>query len=219
MKDHPLFSDGTKARIRRFCGLFLFCFILGNSIAEAQDVERGLASFYAGKFQGRTTANGEKFDTKKYTAAHKTLPFNTIVKVTNIENAKWVLVRINDRGPFVEERVIDLSRYAAARIEMVSRGIVGVSVEVISLGDGKTYHHEPPDYSRHMAIQVGAYIEHANAEKVFDLLKTQGLEPAYEKADNGVTKVIVPNVNPMDIGLTRALLNIIGFPSVFVKSR
>ena len=219
MKDHSLFLVGTTARIRRFCGFFLFCFILGNSIAETPDAERGLASFYAGKFQGRTTANGEKFDTKKYTAAHKTLPFNTIVKVTNIENEKWVLVRINDRGPFVEERVIDLSRYAAARIDMVSRGIVAVTVEVISLGDGKTYHHEPPDYSRLMAIQVGAYIEHANAEKVHDLLKKHGLEPEYEGADNGITKVIVSNVNSMDIKLTRTLLNIIGFPSVLVKGR
>ena len=75
--------------------------------------EEGLASWYAGKFQGRKTASGEIFDTAKMTAAHKTLAFGTRVRVRNLANEKEVVVRINDRGPFVEGRIIDLSRAAA----------------------------------------------------------------------------------------------------------
>ncbi|UQZ88982.1 hypothetical protein C4J81_07145 [Deltaproteobacteria bacterium Smac51] len=80
--------------------------------------ETGLATWYGGKFHGRKTANGEKFNTRKLTAAHKTLPFNTMVEVTNLSNNRTVIVRINDRGPFSDKHVIDLSRAAADAIGM-----------------------------------------------------------------------------------------------------
>ena len=76
------------------------------SLLPLHGVEEGLASWYGGKFQGRKTASGERFDTNKLTAAHRTLPFDTVVKVTNLENNRSVEVRINDRGPFVEGRII-----------------------------------------------------------------------------------------------------------------
>jgi rare lipoprotein A len=91
----------------------------------------GIASYYADKFDGRKTANGEIFNQKLLTAAHKTLPFGTIVRVTNLRNNKQVVVRINDRGPFIEGRVIDLSLAAAREIDMVRDGIVKVKVEII----------------------------------------------------------------------------------------
>ena len=93
--------------------------------------EEGEASWYGGKFQGRTTANGEIFDTNLFTAAHKTLPFNSIVKVTNLENNLSVIVRINDRGPFIEGRIIDLSMAAADIIGLVRSGHSPVVIEVI----------------------------------------------------------------------------------------
>ncbi len=87
---------------------------MGVGIVTAELLSReGLASWYGGKFQGRQTANGKIFATNKLTAAHKTLPFGTIVRVTNLENGKTSLVRINDRGPFVEGRIIGLSRAEA----------------------------------------------------------------------------------------------------------
>ncbi|MBN1685612.1 MAG: septal ring lytic transglycosylase RlpA family protein, partial [Spirochaetales bacterium] len=95
--------------------------------AEPPYVEKGIASYYAGKFQGRLTANGEIFDTNRFTAAHKTLPFNTIVKVINDRTGDSVLARINDRGPFVEGRIIDLSRAAADTIDMVGIGLEQVT--------------------------------------------------------------------------------------------
>lgn len=93
--------------------------------------EIGQASFYADRFQNRKTANGERYNAHHHTAAHRTLPFGTKVRVTNVQNGKSVVVRINDRGPFIRGRVIDLSRSAFASIGNISSGLVKVRIEVI----------------------------------------------------------------------------------------
>jgi len=90
--------------------------------------QSGKASFYANKFNGRKTASGEKFRNSKLTAAHKTLPFGTRVKVTNLKNGKSVKVKINDRGPFVAGRIIDLSKRAARKIDMYKEGVASVKI-------------------------------------------------------------------------------------------
>ncbi|MBK6267043.1 septal ring lytic transglycosylase RlpA family protein [Marivirga sp. S37H4] len=105
--------------------------------AQAQK-QTGIASYYADKFDGKSTASGEKYNHKKLTAAHKFLPFGTMVKVTNLANGKFVEVRINDRGPFVEGRVIDLSREAAEKLKFTSQGLTEVEIEVTDAGDGKS---------------------------------------------------------------------------------
>ncbi len=115
--------------------LFFTFFSLLLSEAKAQ-VEigykkQGKASFYAKKFQGRRTSNGERYHNKKLTAAHRTLPFGTLVKVTNLRNGKWVIVRINDRGPFVRGRMIDVSQLAANELGIVAAGTAPVEMEVI----------------------------------------------------------------------------------------
>lgn len=91
----------------------------------------GVASFYGKRFDGRATANGERFDMWALTAAHRTLPFGTRVKVTNRKNGRSVVVRINDRGPFIGGRIIDLSRGAAARLGMIDDGIVSVTLDIL----------------------------------------------------------------------------------------
>ena len=91
----------------------------------------GESSYYADKFHGKKTANGEIFDMYKKTAAHKTLPFNTMLEVTNLENNKSVIVRVNDRGPFIGDRILDLSYGAAREIDMVSSGVVEVKIKII----------------------------------------------------------------------------------------
>lgn len=93
--------------------------------------EAGQASYYADKFQNRQTASGERYKAGRKTAAHRTLPFGSKVKVTNVRNGKSVVVRINDRGPFVRGRVIDLSRSSFASIGNVSDGLLKVRIEVI----------------------------------------------------------------------------------------
>ncbi len=93
--------------------------------------ERGIASFYGKKFHGRPTASGELFDMSAMTAAHKKLPFNTLLRVTNLTNGKSVYVRINDRGPFIHRRIIDLSRAAAEQIDLIQSGTAPVEIVVI----------------------------------------------------------------------------------------
>jgi rare lipoprotein A len=106
----------------------------GQAAVSSSDLQ-GLASYYAEPYHGRRTANGEVFDSyDELTAAHRTLPFNTVVKVTNQENGKDVEVRINDRGPFVDGRVIDLSLKAAREIDMVQSGVARVKLTILKEG-------------------------------------------------------------------------------------
>jgi rare lipoprotein A len=110
--------------------------VSGGGIASVPASElQGLASYYAEPYHGRRTSNGEVFDTyQELTAAHRTLPFNTVVKVTNQDNGKDVEVRINDRGPFIDGRVIDLSLKAAREIDMVRSGVAPVKLMVLKEG-------------------------------------------------------------------------------------
>jgi len=96
--------------------------------------EKGIASWYGGKFHGRRCASGEVFDQNAMTAAHRKLPFDTIVRVRNLRNDRAVVVRINDRGPFIRGRIIDLSRGAARQLGMVTDGIVPVRIQVLKWG-------------------------------------------------------------------------------------
>ncbi|MDL1892954.1 septal ring lytic transglycosylase RlpA family protein [Sphingobacteriales bacterium CHB3] len=119
--------------------VFSISFILsscssGYSSRDDDGVEQGIASYYAHDFHGRTTANGETYDMNTLTAAHPTLPFNTLVRVTNLDNNRSVEVRINDRGPFKGGRVIDLSLKAAKEIGLILNGTAPVTVEILELG-------------------------------------------------------------------------------------
>jgi rare lipoprotein A len=115
--------------------LFLFMLVTPEYTAEKLQQEpirqKGIASYYGYKFHGKKTASGELFDMKELTAAHKTLPFNTLVKVTNLKNKKSVIVRVNDRGPYSPKRIIDVSRAAAEEIEMIQAGLIEVELEVL----------------------------------------------------------------------------------------
>ena len=109
------------------------CNINNNeSLLEDCLVDEGIASWYGEDYHGTETANGEIYDMESLTAAHKTLPFNSMVNVKNIENGTSVVVRINNRGPFVEGRVIDLSRKAAREIDIITAGLAEVEVYLLS---------------------------------------------------------------------------------------
>jgi len=130
--------------------------------APAGYTEEGNASWYGEPFHGRRASNGEVYDMYKLTAAHRTLPFETMVRVTNVRNGKFTVVRITDRGPFVDNRIIDLSLAAAREIESVGPGVVPVRVEVLSPGVDPT--------SGFFTVQVGAFRDRANAERLRDRL-------------------------------------------------
>jgi rare lipoprotein A (peptidoglycan hydrolase) len=108
----------------------------GDRDAGAHKLSGG-ASWYGERFHGRSTACGEPFDMYAFTAAHRSLPFHTVVRVTDPDTRKSVVVRINDRGPYDRDRVIDLSWAAARDLDMVERGVIEVELEVLTWGDGK----------------------------------------------------------------------------------
>ena len=104
---------------------------------RSKKVLKGISSYYGPKFHGKLTANGEVYDMYGLTAAHKTLPLNTIVRVTNLNNDKSLILRINDRGPYVGDRILDCSYGAAKKLDFVQSGTTDVRIEVIEWGDNK----------------------------------------------------------------------------------
>jgi rare lipoprotein A len=102
-----------------------------SSLGAPSDSVTGVGSYYAKKFEGRKTASGEIYHGSELTAAHRTLPFGTLVRVTNVANGKNVLLRINDRGPFVEGRIIDVSERAAEELGFLKEGLARLRVEVV----------------------------------------------------------------------------------------
>lgn len=127
-------------------------------------IEEGVASWYGDPFNGRHTSNGEIYDMHQFTAAHRTLPFNAVVRVTNLRNGKQTEVRITDRGPFVANRVIDLSLSAAQAIDMVGPGTAPVRLEMLS---------GPNPQSGFFGVQVGAFQSQDNAERFRAQLATR----------------------------------------------
>lgn len=132
--------------------------------------EEGIASWYGRDFHGKKTANGERYDMYGMTAAHKLLPFNTDVRVTNLSNGKSVVVRVNDRGPFVEKRVIDLTHTAASKIGMLGPGTCRVRVESVGAVAGMT----AGDMSGNFYVQVGAFGQKQNAQRLSANLNNSG---------------------------------------------
>jgi rare lipoprotein A len=129
------------------------------------NVEVGKASWYGHPYHGRPAANGEIYDMEKMTAAHRTLPFDTWVRVINLSNDKAVDVRITDRGPFVDNRIIDLSHAAAREIGLIGPGVATVRVEVVSVPDGAPV--------ALYGVQVGAFRNRDNAERERKLMEQQ----------------------------------------------
>ncbi len=198
-------------------GLILFLWSLS---ANAQ-TETGYAVFYADYLEGQKTANGEIFSNRQLTCAHKTLPFGTLLKVTRLDNYKSVTVRVNDRGPYGEGLVVDLTKAAAAQLGMLSEGKAYVQVEVVgssntnpippSLQTAKSPAGIPTEYSavstqvkdpyliRELpsglsgyGLQISAYTNRANAERQLIALQKQGIDKLYIKSlPNGQYKLVI----------------------------
>jgi rare lipoprotein A len=121
-----------RTKLVLYLSLIPFLFFCVKGYASNAYFQVGLASWYGSKLHGGQTASGERFDMDGYTAAHRSLPIGTMVRVINLKNGKDVVVRINDRGPFNSRRIIDLSRAAAKAIGLITSGVARVKVEVIS---------------------------------------------------------------------------------------
>jgi rare lipoprotein A len=152
------------------------------SVADSE----GLASYYAEPYHGRPTASGEIFDTyKAMTAAHRTLPFNTVVRVTNKANGEAVDVRINDRGPFVDGRVIDLSIAAARKIDMVRAGVVPVKLHVMKVGEAP---------AATTSVTTGAYTVQIAAFTTMESAENLKKRLSGKFSDISVQKYAAPNM-------------------------
>lgn len=137
-------------------------FLISMSCAQRQvlspgSIQTGLASWYGPDFHGKTTSSREIYNMYDMTAAHRTLPFGTRVMVTNIRNEKSVLVRINDRGPFIKGRIIDLSYAAAEMLDMVEEGVIQVKIEVL-------WDLSPKKQEQKFSVQVGSFVRKENAD-------------------------------------------------------
>ena len=128
----------------------------GQDLKVARSEINGIASWYGDPFHGRRTSNGEVYDMHRMTAAHRTLPFDTVVRVNNLDNGKRVQVRINDRGPFVKGRIIDLSYAAAQKVDMVGPGTAKVRLDVLRIEASTAV----------LAVQVGSFRKEARARSL-----------------------------------------------------
>ena len=143
----------------------------GGYVIEEGSVQIGIASWYGIDEHNNYAASGERFSKYAYTAAHKTLPLGTVVRVTNLENGRDVIVEVNDRGPFVKGRIIDLSHAPAEAIGMIRQGTVKVKVEVVSSPSARSTSYFDPHYT----VQVGSFSDRGNA-----IVLKRLLDPDYD---------------------------------------
>lgn len=164
---------------------------------------RGIASWYGSKFHGRRTSSGEAFDMHRFTAAHRTLPLPSYVEVTNLANGRSLVVRVNDRGPFKKNRLIDLSYAAAARLGFADQGTARVEVRAVGPGTasraaGRGLSDEARDTSDGVWLQAGAFRDAGNAERLRQRLADAGLAPVeVQEARSGDDTLFRVRVGPL----------------------
>ena len=160
--------------------------------------ERGVASWYGSKFHGRRTSSGEVYDMHAMTAAHKTLPLPTWVRVTHLGNGRSIVVRVNDRGPFVDNRLIDLSYAAARELGMVEAGTGLVEVEALDFDAPVRADAAPAQATEPLFMQVGAFSERTNAERRLQMIAEAGVAGAFvARADTPGGVVFRVRVGPI----------------------
>ncbi|MBI3897393.1 MAG: septal ring lytic transglycosylase RlpA family protein [Gammaproteobacteria bacterium] len=185
-RDEPLSSSGNKTYTA-----------LGVSYTPLKSAngyrERGVASWYGRKFHGKRTSNGESYDMYAMSAAHRTLPLPSYVRVRNLQNGRSVVVRVNDRGPFLHNRLIDLSYSAAYRLGMTGAGTAVVEVEAVGSNTPTTVTAQPSfnlvstanaaDAPPHLAVQVGAFQVQENANQLRQRLERAGFSSVQVETD------------------------------------
>lgn len=230
--------------MKRFTFLCLFLMILGAGSLFASVYKTGVtASYYAEDFHGKKTSNGEHFDMNALTCAHKSLPFNTILRVTNLSNGKTVEVRVNDRGPFVATREIDLSKAAAVKLGMIGTGTAKVKLEIVKQGpDTKLSRQTAASAAKIMAklgggtsnssnqaknlapgtfwdIQVGAFKSKDNAKARAKELSKAGFKDIVLQTYGEVVRVAIKNVPADKVAQTQDKLAEKGFTQTTLRQR
>jgi rare lipoprotein A len=174
-------------------------------------IERGIASWYTSDKSEAITANGERFDPASLSAAHKSLKFGTIVRVTNTTNSKSVDVRINDRGPYVDGRIIDLTPNAATKIDMLESGIAPVTLTLIFEPEVPESKYDRAGDTGWYQIQVGAFSSSLTAYAQYERLYNAGLRPWAELLDSGAVRLSVRWIPAYQLDRTVQALVALGF--------
>ncbi|MCG8570302.1 MAG: septal ring lytic transglycosylase RlpA family protein [Spirochaetes bacterium] len=182
--------------------------------------QTGIASWYGPNFHGKITANGEIFNTNEYTAAHQTLPFNTMVKVISLENNREVIVRINDRGPFAKNRIIDLSKKAATDLDLIKKGTMQVKVIVLKKGNN-TYYQAKKYAAQKYYIQFASFQKKESAERLLNKLLNQQIPgKIYQVKINNTDyyRVLSPVYTYLELQNVKTKLQTKGFSQYLVKN-
>ena len=196
----------------------------GAGDLQGEGIERGLASWYGADFAGLPTASGEIFEPGRVSAAHRALPLGTLVDVTNEKNGRTVRVRINDRGPFIAGRIVDLSRAAAEEIGAVTDGVVPVTLTVVSLGSGRRTApgRKGPGVeaaATSWAVQAGAFASEENAARLRERL-AERYAKAWLEPFEGLTRVkFGPYASREEAESARDTLAELGLAGIVVPDR
>jgi rare lipoprotein A len=185
--------------------IIIFSLVLFSNLLTFSFDQEGVASWYGPAFHGRKTANGEIFNTNDYTAAHKTLPFGSIVKVVSLINGREVIVRINDRGPYSSGRIIDLSKAAATELDLISSGTMNVRIMLLEKGKNVYHRYKSEKYN----IQIASFKNEDSALKLNDRLNGNNIGTRIMKVQlNEVYfRVVLENLNYSELQLYRVRLN------------
>ncbi len=190
----------------------ILAFFLCLNASFGQSEEYGVASFYDDSFQGSKTASGEAYDKDKYTGAHKKLPFGTIVQVTRLDNKKSVKIRINDRGPYIKGRIIELSRKAAEKVGLTAAGVAKVKVEVLGSGvvpdefSTTSVESDPPEPEREVVVVEEPRKEPAPAKSKTNVNKPPREKPkstaAAPRSEQTTPEPETPKAKPIEVAET-----------------
>ena len=158
--------------------------------------QTGVSSWYGPNFDGKMTAGGEIFRTNDYTAAHRSLPFNSVIKVTSLDNGQSVCVRVTDRGPFAKDRILDLSNAAATKLDMLKTGTARIKIDLIREGDGKYYNPQNKHFAgKKYDIIIATYKEEKICDAFVKKLANWGVTPIKQKGKNhGTFRLILKDL-------------------------
>ena len=223
--------------MKKFFTIFMLILTAAQAFALELYQTDAVVSFYAGDFHGKKTSNGENFDMNALTCANKSLPFDTVLRVTNLANGLSVDVRVNDRGPFVADRELDLSRAAAEKIAMIKAGTAHVKIEIVSRGPetklsqqtaakaaqivGKKASAATAAYpaGTYWDFQLASFSSRENANVLAQKLLKEGFKDVVFQKTSTSVRVILRKVPAADISLTEKKLKENGYSGYIIRQR
>jgi rare lipoprotein A len=199
--------------VRKLIAILLLLFLLSPLFA----LERGIASWYDSDPNGPLTANGEVFDPNALKAAHKSLRFGTVVRVTDIQSKKHVDVVINDRGPFVEGRIIDLTPEAARVLGIYVKGITEVELKPIFIPDYPISNYNRLGDTGYYKIQIGTYANLDTVETLYNRFRLLGFHPIVEIVDQKLSRLTLRWIEEKEKERTLKILKTLGFEEILLR--